>query len=111
MIKAKSPKLGAGKVPLHTWTGHTAKAAWKAFNTDGCTKVPDFDFRACCDEHDIAYMTGKKFWKHKVRSDIRLMGCIMMKGTVAHATIAPIYFLGVSTFGLVPWFRKRWKER
>lgn len=64
-------------------------------HTDGCTIVPDFDFRGCCVTHDICYETGGSS-RDRLRCDLDLRNCIADRG---HPLLAQIYFAGVRAFG------------
>jgi hypothetical protein len=78
---------------------------------NGCTGVPDFCFKRCCDEHDVAYHTGKDQLGNDIsrpEADRKLMRCIdamALEGeTEAQRVLAPIYFVGVRVFGESHWF-------
>jgi len=64
----------------------------KEFNSDGCTGVPDFNFRDCCEQHDRDYL-GRVSRK---QADIMLRQCIASKG---YRVLPWIYYIGVRLFG------------
>jgi hypothetical protein len=69
-----------------------AGAAWTA---NGCTAVPDFNFKHCCDAHDACYCAGGKEADRKI-CDQALRACIIAAG---HPVLARIYYWGVRAFG------------
>ena len=74
---------------------------------NGCSYSPDFDWRLCCDEHDLDYYKGGGFWD-KTKADARLAKCITRKGrgfwgTVAHGFAGGVYFGAVTAGGLFFW--------
>lgn len=86
-----------------------ASAAAKALNGDGCTASPDFAYTACCDEHDVAYRTGKDLNGKPItryQADKRLYKCMKRAGItpVMGKWIVPqIYFWAVRLFGKGNW--------
>ena len=62
---------------------------------DGCTMVPDFNFRDCCQQHDMGYMNPATT---RLQDDIALYKCIRSK-TPWYSPIAMVYFLGVRALG------------
>ena len=76
-------------------------SAGKAFLADdGCTAVPDFDFKHCCMEHDYYYVTHVI---SKKEADARLRACIKKQGW---RLLPGIYWLGVKLFGGRHWNKK-----
>jgi len=71
-------------------------------HSDGCSGVPDFDFRGCCVSHDFCYETGGTA-QDRLRCDIQLHDCIANRG---YPVLAIIYFAGVRAFGADS-FRRR----
>ena len=73
--------------------------------TDGCTLAPEFDFRNCCDEHDLTYCKGGSE-ADRLRADEVFRDCIREK---PHAILGDLYYLGVRFGGIgvlpTPW---RW---
>lgn len=67
----------------------------------GCTLVPDFGFRSCCDQHDRDYTEQVLT---RLEADKRLRDCIRAAG---NPVLAEIYFAGVRVFGGVFWRHKR----
>lgn len=68
--------------------------AGKAFFTnDGCSSVPDFNFRLCCMEHDYYYHTKEISRKE---ADRRLRECIREHGWIF---LPWLYWLGVRVAG------------
>ncbi len=64
------------------------------FASDGCTLVPDFDFRHCCVEHDKAYWLGGTP-RDRAVADRRLKACISRR----HPFVGAVYYVGVRSFG------------
>lgn len=62
---------------------------------DGCTASPDFNFKKCCDAHDIAYNKGGTE-RDRLAADIALRICIRKHG---HRVLAGIYYRAVRLFG------------
>ena len=88
------------------------KAHAKILRGDGCTDVPDFWFRKCCDEHDIHYRTHQMEDGQpvtKAEADAKLRGCIRSNsplryvGLSALSPLALIYWGGVRLFGGHAW--------
>lgn len=71
------------------------------FQSDGCSKFPDGDYRDCCVEHDKTYYVGGN-WTQRWHSDKKLYECVAAKNGFEHKFIAPVMWLGVRAFG-VPW--------
>jgi hypothetical protein len=63
--------------------------------TNGCTDVPDFNFKKCCDAHDRCYCRGGDE-DDRLSCDMELYNCIKSKG---HPHLAAIYYWGVRNFG------------
>jgi len=61
--------------------------------SDGCTGVPDLDFRACCEKHDFAYRNGTL---SRAEADRELRRCIADHG---YLLLPWIYWIGVRLFG------------
>ena len=94
------------------------------FTGDGCTMAPDFDFKPCCDEHDVCYrFQDRRFlvavWD-KIKGDVKLGYCIATTikpglHTVprriayhsAHLAIGVVFTAAVSTLGWIAWGRNR----
>jgi hypothetical protein len=70
----------------------SANSSWE---TNGCTGVPDFNFRSCCDAHDICYCMGGNE-EARVTCDDALADCI---GQHSHPWLAELYYLGVLALG------------
>lgn len=70
-------------------------AADPKWETNGCTLVPDFDFKDCCDAHEICYCIGGDS-AARIACDVALRQCIKDKG---HTIRAWIYYRGVRDFG------------
>ena len=79
----------------------TVAKVCRKIKPDGCTLVPDFDFRSCCDQHDVEYRLQVVSRKE---ADQRLRACIRSSG---HPLKAELYYLGVRLFGGIFWFRNR----
>lgn len=67
------------------------------FKNDGCSAVPDFNFRLCCMEHDYYYHTQEISRKE---ADKRLRECMAEHGWVF---LPWLYWIGVRMFGGRPW--------
>lgn len=75
----------------------------KNFVSDGCTGVPDFDFRSCCEQHDAYYHDGSV---SRATADFKMFTCINNKGKggnfltrLKYTAIALYYWAGVRIFG------------
>ena len=66
-----------------------------ARNSDGCSMVPDFNFRECCVQHDMDYMNPNM---SRLRADNRMRKCIKSK-TPWWNPISLVYFAGVQALG------------
>lgn len=66
--------------------------------TNGCTGVPDFDIKDCCDKHDICYWKGGTE-ADRLKCDVDFYNCIKGKGGFWHAVLAWIYYNGVRALG------------
>lgn len=83
----------------------------KALKGDGCTSAPDFWYRRCCDEHDIAYRTGKTVDGADItraEADKRLFDCMCKRGKtpiVGRFIIPALYWGAVRIFGRGAWKR------
>lgn len=56
--------------------------AMQLLKGDGCTGIPDFNFKGCCDEHDLEYRTGHDFRGRPIeryQSDRKLYKCIQRR--------------------------------
>jgi hypothetical protein len=69
---------------------------------DGCSGVPDFDFRSCCDQHDFFYRNGIVC---RAEADRVLRECIASHGWVL---LPWVYWFGVRVAG---WRFFRWDRR
>ena len=76
-----------------------------ACRVDGCTLTPDFDFRMCCDTHDVAYWLGGSS-AQRLDADREFRACVSEKN---HPLLAWLYYSGVRAGGVgflpTPW---RW---
>lgn len=77
---------------------------------DGCSGAPDFWWKDCCDEHDVAYRLGLDHLGNpitKEQADRRLLECIREKArtSVGRYVLAPIYYRAVR---LVRAARRAW---
>lgn len=87
-----------------------------ALATDGCTAVPDFSVRPCCERHDIHYATGKDLDGRQIskwRADWKFYQCMRATGgTFAErALVSTGYWIGVTVLGWPFWLRSRRKEK
>lgn len=73
-------------------------AAATVFQSDGCSKFPDYDYRDCCVEHDKDYFSGGS-WTRRWRADKKLYKCVAAKKGFEHKLIAPVMWAGVRVFG------------
>ncbi len=71
---------------------------------DGCSCVPDFDFRRCCEIHDLAYHHGGSSDQRK-RADQIFRKCIK---EFDHNILDDVYYIGVRAGG-VPWLPTPWR--
>lgn len=62
-----------------------------------CTGAPEFKFKACCDQHDIAYSLGGGE-AERAFSDYKFLECMIAKRPVI---LAFIYFFTVRVFGWI----------
>jgi len=76
--------------------------AW-ALKGDGCSKVPDFNYRCCCDEHDIHYRTGTTLDGVRLtrkEADKYFLACMQKRGGIV---LPFLYYIGVRLFGESSW--------
>jgi hypothetical protein len=83
------------------------KKTAKAQESDGCTGVPDWDpsTRSCCEIHDADYDIGGGLIA-KTKSDIKFFWCLWgqkQHNPIKRYSIAIIYFIGVTIFGIPFW--------
>ena len=71
----------------------------RPFIPNGCSRVPDGNFKGCCDLHDLAYHLGGSL-RDKWRADLGLSRCI---GERKSRALGWLYFAGVTLFGATPW--------
>lgn len=71
---------------------------------DGCTLVPDFDFKDCCNSHDIAYWLGGTP-ERREHADKVFYRCIR---DVKPSFIATLYYYGVRIGG-TPYLPTPWR--
>lgn len=79
-------------------------------DVNGCSWVPDLNFRQCCNKHDRDYGTAKNIWQRWV-ADWRLKQCIQCQG---QWLLGWLYWLGVRVFGAPFWLlplAKKWWNR
>ena len=88
------------KEVVREWADH-AKIAFD-WSNDGCSGVPDLNFRACCNQHDFAYRNAVI---SRREADTALRLCIADQGWVV---VPWIYWIGVRLFG---WRFYRWDRR
>jgi len=72
--------------------------------TNGCTGVPDFDYKKCCDEHDLCYSRTPLGFRWGC--DLEIARCIAAKGGPEHWILGVLYGLGVLVLGgplALPW--------
>lgn len=67
--------------------------------SDDCTMWFDGDYKDCCRQHDLDYLTGGDNWRTRLRADNRLFICIAGKKGVWHLALAPVMWIGVRIFG------------
>lgn len=85
---------------VREWGVH-ARAVYD-WSNDGCSSVPDFNFRRCCELHDFAYRNGVV---SRWTADWTLAKCIWQHGW---PMVAFIYWAGVRLFGRRAY---RWDKR
>jgi len=76
----------------------------RGFKYDGCTGVPDFRFKTCCDLHDYDY---QDLTKSKWKADSDFLVCMWKRKTIVDKVLAPVYYTGVTLFGWFYWKRKQ----
>ena len=82
------------------------KAAKHLIQGNGCTGVPDFWWKPCCDEHDKDYREGKI---PKYKADLKFYRCLKAtaKTPVGKYALAPLYHVGVAILGWWAWNKHR----
>jgi hypothetical protein len=73
--------------------------------SDGCSWVPDFWFRECCEEHDYG-ATDEQLFMCIVESGIMEFG--LYQGWLLGITLGIIYWVGLKLFG---WIYQLYKKR
>ena len=84
----------------------------RGYHFDGCTGVPDFNVRTCCDRHDFDYQS---LTKTRAQADANFRSCMLKKAArettlPAIATgvfVALVYWIGVRVFGGSHWKGKQ----
>ncbi len=78
----------------------------KAFESDGCSVVAEFDQRECCVRHDWLYWQGGSLAERR-RADDEFYECIRESRT---AWVAPFRWFGVRIggVGFLPFGKFRW---
>lgn len=61
---------------------------------NGCTAVPDFNIKECCDKHDVCYCIGGTE-NDRLKCDVDFLACMNDK----KFSLAGLYYEGVRTFG------------
>ena len=81
-------------------------AAKELITGDGCTGVPDFWWRRCCDEHDEDY---KKKTMSRARADWKFLKCLRRRAKTVFGRwiIAPAYYIGVRVLGRNYWEKQQ----
>lgn len=79
---------------LTTFKEKTTKFEGGGWNANGCTSVPDFNFKKCCDKHDECYCIGGN-WVDRWKCDLKFKKCILFK----NPALACVYYKGVRIFG------------
>lgn len=74
--------------------------------SDGCSGVPDFNFRVCCEKHDYYYRNITNVTR--LVADKRLRECIRRKWK--YPLMPWIYYFGVRLFGWWAWRKKYAKK-
>ncbi len=93
-----------------TQTKPPATPSLKAFESDGCTCVPDGPhsdsdrWTPACEKHDLTYWKGGSH-RDRLNADRRLKAAIKESG---HPFISEIYFIG-TRFGGSPYFPTPWR--
>lgn len=84
------------------------RASWARLRgkTDGCTLSPDFDFKTCCDWHDIRYRENPERIS-RADADAKLRRCIRRKG---YLVLPWLYWGAVRLFGGAFWRESRGAE-
>lgn len=84
--------------------GTDPSAPPKECRVDGCSLAPDFDFRRCCDEHDVRYWVGGTAEERK-QTDRRFRACI---AAADHDVLSNLYYFGV-LIGGTPYLPTPWR--
>lgn len=78
--------------------------ALKDFISDGCSGVPDFDIRHCCEHHDYNYSEHSNMSRDN--ADLLFFQCIVSKGKnknflthLRYNWLGLYYWFGVRVFG------------
>ncbi len=76
--------------------------------TDGCSSIPDLNFKKCCEIHDYFYRNpNPKISRAYVDQQFRK--CMQQKWP---GVVMPwVYWAGVRMFGWVAWNKKRKKKK
>lgn len=84
----------------------------RGFKFDGCTGVPDFHVRSCCDIHDYDY---QDLVKTRAQADAAFLRCMLRKakrektipGKAWKTVVGLSYWVGVRLFGHFYWKGKQ----
>lgn len=71
----------------------------KPFESDGCSRFPDFDVFDCCYAHDERYFFGGSL-KERRAADKALYSCVKSRRGKGHKLLAGVMYLGVRLGGL-----------
>jgi hypothetical protein len=84
------------------------KAVYR-YTTDGCSFVPNFNCRDCCEQHDQDYAKyHRTSEKKRAEIDRRLRRCMQIRG---RPILAWVYWAGVRAFGWIPFWVLARRER
>ena len=80
-----------------------------ALRGDDCTSAPDLTYRACCDQHDVYYKTGRDLDGNPIsraEADKRLRLCMRRTGKtplIGRWLLPWVYWGAVRLFGRGAW--------
>ena len=80
----------------------------RLWSSEGCSFVPDFDFKDCCDTHDKETVTHRDAQTGKpisfTESAAKFYWCIALHKPEAHPEIAWVYWSWVCALGWFAWW-------
>jgi len=80
----------------------------RLWSSEGCSFVPDFEYKDCCDVHDAEYRTHLDFTTKepitRSAADEKLYTCIYYHKPEPSPEIAWLYWSWVRALGWFPWW-------